>query len=231
MTKSKTIVTVVCTMLTFLLMMTFCVSLFGCSLDRNADYFNMKNFVGEYRKENANFPERDIFTIHIYTRTNDSRSLIAFVGSKIVNGNLVLTDYAAKNNSEDNIVKTDTLDANVVAMILYFTKVFDGNCVVTETEFKFLATGTTMKIVRNEYVGARRFPTDVVPVRLIDVYDESEQVTLSLRLNTSCYSKEENKVIERDTYFNFATNCISVKGSDDVDYEVEIASRYYIKEK
>ena len=231
MSKSKTIVTVVCTMLTFLLMMTFCVSLFGCSLDRNADYFNMKNFVGEYRKENANFPERDIFTIHIYTRTNDSRSLIAFVGSKIVNGNLVLTDYAAKNNSEDNIVKTDTLDANVVAMILYFTKVFDGNCVVTETEFKFLATGTTMKIVRNEYVGARRFPTDVVPVRLIDVYDESEQVTLSLRLNTSCYSKEENKVIERDTYFNFATNCISVKGSDDVDYEVEIASRYYIKEK
>ena len=231
MTKSKTIVTVVCTMLTFLLMMTFCVSLFGCSLDRNADYFNMKNFVGEYRKENANFPERDIFTIHIYTRTNDSRSLIAFVGSKIVNGNLVLTDYAAKNNSEDNIVKTDTLDANVVAMVLYFTKVFDGNCVVTETEFKFLATGTTMKIVRNEYVGARRFPTDVVPVRLIDVYDESEQVTLSLRLNTSCYSKEENKVIERDTYFNFATNCISVKGSDDVDYEVEIASRYYIKQK
>ncbi len=231
MAKSKTIVTVVCTMLICLLMMTFCVSLFGCSLDRNADYFNMKNFVGEYRKENANFPERDIFTIHIYTRTNDSRSLIAFVGSKIVNGNLVLTDYAAKNNSEDNIVKTDTLDANVVAMILYFTKVFDGNCVVTETEFKFLATGTTMKIVRNEYVGARRFPTDVVPVRLIDVYDESEQVTLSLRLNTSCYSKEENKVIERDTYFKFATNCISVKGSDDVDYEVEIASRYYIKEK
>lgn len=231
MTKSKTIVTVVCSLLTCLLMATFCVSLFGCSLDRNADYFNMKNFVGEYRKENANFPERDIFTIHIYTRTNDSRSLIAFVGSKIVNGNLVLTDYAAKNNSEDNIVKTDTLDANVVAMILYFTKVFDGNCVVTETEFKFLATGTTMKIVRNEYVGARRFPTDVVPVRLIDVYDESEQVTLSLRLNTSCYSKEENKVIERDTYFNFATNCISVKGSDDVDYEVEIASRYYIKEK
>ena len=231
MTKSKTIVTVVCTMLICLLMMSFCVSLFGCSLDRNADYFNMKNFVGEYRKENANFPERDIFTIHIYTRTNDSRSLIAFVGSKIVNGNLVLTDYAAKNNSEDNIVRTDTLDANVVAMILYFTKVFDGNCVVTETEFKFLATGTTMKIVRNEYVGARRFPTDVVPVRLIDVYDESEQVTLSLRLNTSCYSKEENKVIERDTYFNFATNCISVKGSDDVDYEVEIASRYYIKEK
>lgn len=231
MAKTKTIVTVVCTMLTCLLMMTFCVSLFGCSLDRNADYFDMKNFVGEYRKENANFPERDIFTIHIYTRTNDSRSLIAFVGSKIVNGNLVLTDYAAKNNSEDNIVRTDTLDANVVAMILYFTKVFDGNCVVTETEFKFLATGTTMKIVRNEYVGARRFPTDVVPVRLIDVYDESEQVTLSLRLNTSCYSKEENKVIERDTYFNFATNCISVKGSDDVDYEVEIASRYYIKEK
>ena len=231
MAKSKTIVTVVCTMLICLLMMTFCVSLFGCSLDRNADYFNMKNFVGEYRKENANFPERDIFTIHIYTRTNDSRSLIAFVGSKIVNGNLVLTDYAAKNNSEERIVKTDTLDANVVAMILYFTKVFDGNCVVTETEFKFLATGTTMKIVRNEYVGARRFPTDVVPVRLIDVYDESEQVTLSLRLNTSCYSKEENKVIERDTYFNFATNCISVKGSDDVDYEVEIASRYYIKEK
>ncbi len=231
MSKSKTIVTVVCTMLICLLMMSFCVSLFGCSLDRNADYFNMKNFVGEYRKENANFPERDIFTIHIYTRTNDSRSLIAFVGSKIVNGNLVLTDYAAKNNSEDNIVKTDTLDANVVAMILYFTKVFDGNCVVTETEFKFLATGITMKIVRNEYVGARRFPTDVVPVRLIDVYDESEQVTLSLRLNTSCYSKEENKVIERDTYFNFATNCISVKGSDDVDYEVEIASRYYIKEK
>ena len=231
MTKSKTIVTVVCSLLTCLLMATFCVSLFGCSLDRNADYFDMKNFVGEYRKENANFPERDIFTIHIYTRTNDSRSLIAFVGSKIVNGNLVLTDYAAKNNSEDNIVKTDTLDANVVAMILYFTKVFDGNCVVTETEFKFLATGTTMKIVRNEYVGARRFPTDVVPARLIDVYDESEQVTLSLRLNTSCYSKEENKVIERDTYFNFATNCISVKGSDDVDYEVEIASRYYIKEK
>ena len=231
MAKSKTIVTVVCSLLTCLLMATFCVSLFGCSLDRNADYFNMKNLVGEYRKENANFPERDIFTIHIYTRTNDSRSLIAFVGSKIVNGNLVLTDYAAKNNSEDNIVKTDTLDANVVAMILYFTKVFDGNCVVTETEFKFLATGTTMKIVRNEYVGARRFPTDVVPVRLIDVYDESEQVTLSLRLNTSCYSKEENKVIERDTYFNFATNCISVKGSDDVDYEVEIASRYYIKEK
>lgn len=231
MAKSKTIVTVVCSLLTCLLMATFCVSLFGCSLDRNADYFNMKNFVGEYRKENANFPERDIFTIHIYTRTNDSRSLIAFVGSKIVNGNLVLTDYAAKNNSEDNIVKTDTLDANVVAMILYFTKVFDGNCVVTETEFKFLATGITMKIVRNEYVGARRFPTDVVPVRLIDVYDESEQVTLSLRLNTSCYSKEENKVIERDTYFNFATNCISVKGSDDVDYEVEIASRYYIKEK
>ena len=231
MAKSKTIVTVVCTMLTFLLMMSFCVSLFGCSLDRNADYFDMKNFVGEYIKENANFPERDIFTIHIYTRTNDSRGLIAFVGSKIVNGNLVLTNYAAKNNSEDNIVRTDTLDANVVAMILYFTKVFDGNCVVTETEFKFIATGTTMKIVRNEYVGARRFPTDVVPVRLIDVYDESEQVTLSLRLNTSCYSKEENKVIERDTYFNFATNCISVKGSDDVDYEVEIASRYYIKQK
>lgn len=231
MTKSKTIVTVVCTMLICLLMMTFCVSLFGCSLDRNADYFDMKNFVGEYIKENANFPERDIFTIHIYTRTNDSRGLIAFVGSKIVNGNLVLTNYAAKNNSEDNIVRTDTLDANVVAMILYFTKVFDGNCVVTETEFKFVATGTTMKIVRNEYVGARRFPTDVVPVRLIDVYDESEQVTLSLRLNTSCYSKEENKVIERDTYFNFATNCISVKGSDDVDYEVEIASRYYIKQK
>ena len=231
MAKSKTIVTVVCTILICFLMLTFCVSLFGCSLDRNADYFDMKNFVGEYIKENANFPERDIFTIHIYTRTNDSRGLIAFVGSKIVNGNLVLTNYAAKNNSEDNIVRTDTLDANVVAMILYFTKVFDGNCVVTETEFKFLATGTTMKIVRNEYVGTRRFPTDVVPVRLIDVYDESEQVTLSLRLNTSCYSKEENKVIERDTYFNFATNCISVKGSDDVDYEVEIASRYYIKEK
>lgn len=229
MAKSKTIVTVVCTMLTFLLMMTFCVSLFGCSLDRNADYFDMKNFVGEYKNATIS-PEDDVVTINICTGTPESINIIMTVYCKIVNGDLVLT-RSGKKNSEDRIVKTETLDANVVAMILYFTKVFDGNCVVTETEFKFLATGTTMKIVRNEYVGARRFPTDVVPVRLIDVYDESEQVTLSLRLNTSCYSKEENKVIERDTYFNFATNCISVKGSDDVDYEVEIASRYYIKEK
>lgn len=231
MAKSKTIVTVVCTMLTFLLMMTFCVSLFGCSLDRNADYFDMKNFVGEYENATIASPEDEVVTINICTRTLDSRNIIMTVGGKIVNGNLVLINYSAPKNSENCIVKTDTLDANVVAMILHYTEIFSGNCVVTDTEFKFLATGTTMKIVRNEYVGVRRFPTDVVPVRLIDLYDESNQVTLSLRLNTSYYSRDEGAVIESNTYFNVARNCISVKGNDDVDYEVEIAHCYYIKQK
>ena len=75
MTKSKTIVTVVCTMLICLLMISFCVSLFGCSLDRNADYFDMKNFVGEY--ENATIsPEDDVVTINICTGTPESINII-----------------------------------------------------------------------------------------------------------------------------------------------------------
>ena len=221
MAKSKTIVTVVCTILICFLMLTFCVSLFGCSLDRNADYFDMKNFVGEYIKENANFPERDIFTIHIYTRTNDSRGLIAFVGSKIVNGNLVLTNYAAKNNSEDNIVKTDTLDANVVAMVLYFTKVFDGNCVVTETEFKFLATGTTMKIVENEYIRKRYHPIDLVPVRFTSIHDDVQNVTFTCKFCNTYYDTESKKLVELQPYFKFVDGVrFFVQGSGETNYEL-----------
>ena len=229
MAKSKTIVTVVCTMLTFLLMMTFCVSLFGCSLDRNADYFDMKNFVGEY--ENATIsPEDDVVTINICTGTPESINIIMTVYCKIVNGNLVLT-RSGKKNSEDRIVKTDTLDANVVAMILHYTEIFSGNCVVTDTEFKFLATGTTMKIVRNEYVGVRRFPTDVVPVRLVDIYDESKQVTLALRLNTTYYSRDEGVVVEDSTSFSFERDYIPVEGNDGITYKLQISHLYYIKQK
>ena len=229
MTKSKTIVTVVCTMLTFLLMMTFCVSLFGCSLDRNADYFDMKNFVGEY--ENATIsPEDDVVTINICTGTPESINIIMTVYCKIVNGNLVLT-RSGKKNSEDRIVKTETLDANVVAMILHYTEIFSGNCVVTDTEFKFLATGTTMKIGLNEYVGAQRFPTDVVPVRLVDIYDESKQVTLALRLNTTYYSKDEGVVVEDSTSFSFERDYIPVEGNDGITYKLQISHLYYIKQK
>ena len=231
MTKSKTIVTVVCTMLTCLLMMTFCVSLFGCSLDRNADYFDMKNFVGEYENATIASPEDEVVTINICTRTLDSRNIIMTVGGKIVNGNLVLINYSAPKNSEDRIVKTDTLDANVVAMILYFTEIFSGNCMVTDTEFKFLATGTTMRIVRNEYVGTRRFPTDVVPVRLVDIYDESKQVTLALRLNTTYYSKDEGVVVEDSTSCIFERNYIPVEGNDGITYKLQISHLYYIKQK
>ena len=229
MAKSKTIVTVVCTMLTFLLMMTFCVSLFGCSLDRNADYFDMKNFVGEY--ENATIsPEDDVVTINICTGTPESINIIMTVYCKIVNGNLVLT-RSGKKNSEDRIVKTDTLDANVVAMILHYTEIFSGNCVVTDTEFKFLATGTTMKIGQNEYVGVRRFPTDVVPVRLVDIYDESKQVTLALRLNTTYYSRDEGVVVEDSTSFSFERDYIPVEGNDGITYKLQISHLYYIKQK
>ena len=229
MAKSKTIVTVVCTMLTFLLMMTFCVSLFGCSLDRNADYFDMKNFVGEY--ENATIsPEDDVVTINICTGTPESINIIMTVYCKIVNGNLVLT-RSGKKNSEDRIVKTETLDANVVAMILHYTEIFSGNCVVTDTEFKFLATGTTMKIGLNEYVGAQRFPTDVVPVRLVDIYDESKQVTLALRLNTTYYSKDEGVVVEDSTSFSFERDYIPVEGNDGITYKLQISHLYYIKQK
>ena len=95
MSKSKTIVTVVCSFLTCLLMATFCVSLFGCSLDRNADYFDMKNFVGEY--ENATIsPEDDVVTINICTGTPESINIIMTVYCKIVNGNLVLTRSGKK---------------------------------------------------------------------------------------------------------------------------------------
>ena len=229
MAKSKTIVTVVCTMLAFLLMMTFCVSLFGCSLDRNADYFDMKNFVGEY--ENATIsPEDDVVTINICTGTPESINIIMTVYCKIVNGNLVLT-RSGKKNSEDRIVKTETLDANVVAMILHYTEIFSGNCVVTDTEFKFLATGTTMKIGLNEYVGAQRFPTDVVPVRLVDIYDESKQVTLALRLNTTYYSKDEGVVVEDSTSFSFERDYIPVEGNDGITYKLQISHLYYIKQK
>ena len=48
MAKSKTIVTVVCTMLICLLMMFSCVSLFGCALDKSAGYYETKNFVGAF---------------------------------------------------------------------------------------------------------------------------------------------------------------------------------------
>lgn len=229
MTKTKTIVTVVCTILTCLLMVTFCVSLFGCSLDRNADYFDMKNFVGEY--ENATIsPEDDVVTINICTGTPESINIIMTVYCKIVNGDLVLT-RSGKKNSEDRIVKTDTLDANVVAMILHYTEIFSGNCVVTDTEFKFLATGTAMKIGQNEYVGARRFPTDVVPVRLVDIYDESKQVTLPLRLNTTYYSKDEGVVVEDSTSFIFERNYIPVEGNDGITYKLQISHLYYIKQK
>ena len=229
MTKSKTIVTVVCTMLICLLMMTFCVSLFGCSLDRNADYFDMKNFVGEY--ENATIsPEDDVVTINICTGTPESINIIMTVYCKIVNGDLVLT-RSGKKNSEDRIVKTETLDANVVAMILHYTEIFSGNCVVTDTEFKFLATGTTMKIGLNEYVGAQRFPTDVVPVRLVDIYDESKQVTLALRLNTTYYSKDEGVVVEDSTSFSFERDYIPVEGNDGITYKLQISHLYYIKQK
>lgn len=229
MTKSKTIVTVVCTMLTFLLMMSFCVSLFGCSLDRNADYFDMKNFVGEY--ENATIsPEDDVVTINICTGTPESINIIMTVYCKIVNGDLVLT-RSGKKNSEDRIVKTETLDANVVAMILHYTEIFSGNCVVTDTEFKFLATGTTMKIGLNEYVGAQRFPTDVVPVRLVDIYDESKQVTLALRLNTTYYSRDEGVVVEDSTSFSFERDYIPVEGNDGITYKLQISHLYYIKQK
>lgn len=229
MAKSKTIVTVVCTMLTFLLMMSFCVSLFGCSLDRNADYFDMKNFVGEY--ENATIsPEDDVVTINICTGTPESINIIMTVYCKIVNGDLVLT-RSGKKNSEDRIVKTETLDANVVAMILHYTEIFSGNCVVTDTEFKFLATGTTMKIGLNEYVGAQRFPTDVVPVRLVDIYDESKQVTLALRLNTTYYSRDEGVVVEDSTSFSFERDYIPVEGNDGITYKLQISHLYYIKQK
>lgn len=229
MTKSKSIVTVVCTMLICLLMMSFCVSLFGCSLDRNADYFDMKNFVGEY--ENATIsPEDDVVTINICTGTPESINIIMTVYCKIVNGDLVLT-RSGKKNSEDRIVKTETLDANVVAMILHYTEIFSGNCVVTDTEFKFLATGTTMKIGLNEYVGAQRFPTDVVPVRLVDIYDESKQVTLALRLNTTYYSKDEGVVVEDSTSFSFERDYIPVEGNDGITYKLQISHLYYIKQK
>ena len=229
MAKSKTIVTVVCTMLICLLMMSFCVSLFGCSLDRNADYFDMKNFVGEY--ENATIsPEDDVVTINICTGMPESINIIMTVYCKIVNGNLVLT-RSGKKNSEDRIVKTETLDANVVAMILHYTEIFSGNCVVTDTEFKFLATGTTMKIGLNEYVGAQRFPTDVVPVRLVDIYDESKQVTLALRLNTTYYSKDEGAVVEDSTSFSFERDYIPVEGNDGITYKLQISHLYYIKQK
>ena len=229
MTKSKSIVTVVCTMLTCLLMATFCVSLFGCSLDRNADYFDMKNFVGEY--ENATISsEDDVVTINICTGTPESINIIMTVYCKIVNGDLVLT-RSGKKNSEDRIVKTETLDANVVAMILHYTEIFSGNCVVTDTEFKFLATGTTMKIGLNEYVGAQRFPTDVVPVRLVDIYDESKQVTLALRLNTTYYSKDEGVVVEDSTSFSFERDYIPVEGNDGITYKLQISHLYYIKQK
>lgn len=229
MAKSKTIVTVVCTMLTFLLMMSFCVSLFGCSLDRNADYFDMKNFVGEY--ENATIsPEDDVVTINICTGTPESINIIMTVYCKIVNGDLVLT-RSGKKNSEDRIVKTETLDANVVAMILHYTEIFSGNCVVTDTEFKFLATGTTMKIGLNEYIGAQRFPTDVVPVRLVDIYDESKQVTLALRLNTTYYSRDEGVVVEDSTSFSFERDYIPVEGNDGITYKLQISHLWYIKQK
>uniref|UniRef100_UPI004026F1FA hypothetical protein n=1 Tax=Candidatus Fimenecus sp. TaxID=3022888 RepID=UPI004026F1FA len=229
MTKSKTIVTVVCTMLICLLMISFCVSLFGCSLDRNADYFDMKNFVGEY--ENATIsPEDDVVTINICTGTPESINIIMTVYCKIVNGDLVLT-RSGKKNSEDRIVKTETLDANVVAMILHYTEIFSGNCVVTDTEFKFLATGTTMKIGLNEYVGAQRFPTDVVPVRLVDIYDESKQVTLALRLNTTYYSRDEGVVVEDSTSFSFERDYIPVEGNDGITYKLQISHLWYIKQK
>ena len=230
MTKSKTIVTVVCTMLICLLMISFCVSLFGCSLDRNADYFDMKNFVGEYKNATIASPEDDVVTINICTGMPESINIIMTVHCKIVNGDLVLT-RSGKKNSEDRIVKTETLDANVVAMILHYTEIFSGNCVVTDTEFKFLATGTTMKIGLNEYVGAQRFPTDVVPVRLVDIYDESKQVTLALRLNTTYYSREEGAVIGNNTYFNFEMNYIPVEGNDGITYKLQISHLWYIKQK
>ena len=229
MTKSKSIVTVVCTMLICLLMMSFCVSLFGCALDKSAGYYEMKNFVGEY--ENATIsPEDDVVTINICTGTPESINIIMTVYCKIVNGDLVLT-RSGKKNSEDRIVKTETLDANVVAMILHYTEIFSGNCVVTDTEFKFLATGTTMKIGLNEYVGAQRFPTDVVPVRLVDIYDESKQVTLALRLNTTYYSKDEGVVVEDSTSFSFERDYIPVEGNDGITYKLQISHLYYIKQK
>ena len=219
----------VCTMLICLLMISFCVSLFGCSLDRNADYFDMKNFVGEY--ENATIsPEDDVVTINICTGTPESINIIMTVYCKIVNGDLVLT-RSGKKNSEDRIVKTETLDANVVAMILHYTEIFSGNCVVTDTEFKFLATGTTMKIGLNEYVGAQRFPTDVVPVRLVDIYDESKQVTLALRLNTTYYSRDEGVVVEDSTSFSFERDYIPVEGNDGITYKLQISHLWYIKQK
>ena len=221
MTKSKTIVTVVCTMLTCVLMATFCVSLFGCALDKNLEYFDMKNFVGEYENATIASPEDEVVTINICTRTLDSRNIIMTVGGKIVNGNLVLTDYAAKNNTEDNIVKTDTLDANVVAMILYFTKVFDGNCVVTETEFKFLATGTTMKIIENEYIRKRYHPIDLVPVRFTSIHDDVQNVTFKCELRNTYYDTESKKLVELQPYFKFVDGvCFFVQGSGETNYEL-----------
>ena len=221
MAKSKTIVTVVCTMLICLLMMSSCVSLFGCALDRNAEYFDMKNFVGEYKNQNIDSSEGDVVSVEIYTRTNNSAMLIATVGSKIVNGNLVLTNYAAKNNSEDYIVKTDTLDANVVAMVLYFTKVFDGNCVVTETEFKFLATGTTMKIVENEYIRKRYHPIDLVPVRFTSIHDDVQNVTFTCKFCNTYYDTESKKLVELQPYFKFVDGVrFFVQGSGETNYEL-----------
>ena len=223
MTKTKTIVTVVCAMLTCVLMATFCVSLFGCALDKNLEYFDMKNFVGEYKNQNIDSFDGDVVSVEICTRTNNSRRPIVTVGSKIVNGDLVLTDYAAKNNSEDNIVKTDTLDANVVAKILYFTKVFDGNCVVTETEFKFLATGTTMKIVENEYIRMRYHPIDKVPVRLISIRDDVQNVTFKCKFCNTYYDTESKKLVELQPYFKFVYGaCLFVQGSGETNYELSI---------
>lgn len=221
MTKSKTIVTVVCTMLTCVLMVTFCVSLFGCALDKNLEYFDMKNFVGEYKNQNIDSFDGDVVSVKIYTRTNNSATLIATVGSKIVNGNLMLTNYAAKKDSEDYIVKTDTLDANVVAMILYFTKVFDGNCVVTETEFKFLATGTTMKIVENEYIRRRYYPIDLVPVRVTSIHDDVQNVTFKCELCNTYYDTENKKLVELQPYFKFEDGVrFFVQGSGETNYEL-----------
>ena len=95
-------------------------------------------------------------------------------------------------------------------LIKYFAEVFSGDCIVSETEFKFVATGTSMKIIRNEYVGTQGYPDYWVPRRLIDVYDESKQVTLPCCLTTTYYAKDEGVVVEDDTSFGFETDYIPV---------------------
>ena len=230
MAKSKTIVTVVCTMLICLLMMFSCVSLFGCALDKSAGYYETKNFVGEYKNKNRS---EYIYNFGISIDNNGEKvHLYSAIGCTYVNGVLQLEDAEARRTGKaDYVISEADIDANVMTLIKYFAEVFSGDCVVSETEFKFVATGTSMKIIRNEYVGTQGYPDYWVPRRLIDVYDESKQVTLPCCLTTTYYAKDEGVVVEDDTSFGFETDYIPVKGSDGVIYEVVITLHYYIKQK